>query len=62
MEKICINGLEKLNIINNILDFHSKKREMILHYFRDGDLVDTVSCPTLLPEDYMELTKQKTLL
>lgn len=36
--------------------------KMTLHYVRDGDIVDTPTCPTLLPEDYMELTKQKTLL
>ncbi len=36
--------------------------QMTLHYVRDGDVVDTPTCPTLLPEDYMELTKQKTLL
>ncbi len=35
--------------------------KMKLHYFRDGDVVDTATCPTLLPENDMELTKQKAL-
>jgi hypothetical protein len=34
---------------------------MRLRYFRSRDVVDTVACPILLPEDDMELTKQKTL-
>lgn len=32
--------------------------KMKLHYFRDGDVIDTATCPTLLPENDMELTKQ----
>lgn len=32
--------------------------KMRLQYFRDGDVIDTATCPTLLPEDYMELTRQ----
>lgn len=35
--------------------------KMRLFYSRDGDVVDTTTCPTLLPSDWMELTKQKTL-
>lgn len=35
--------------------------KMRLFYSRDGDVVDTATCPTLLPEDWMELTKQKAL-
>lgn len=35
--------------------------KMRLFYSREGDVVDTATCPTLLPEDWMELTKQKTL-
>lgn len=42
-----------------IVDFDSKK--MKFHYFRDGDVVDTATCRILLPENDMELTKQKSL-
>jgi hypothetical protein len=35
--------------------------KMRLFYSRDGDVIDTTTCPTLLPEDWTELTKQKTL-
>lgn len=35
--------------------------KMRLFYSREGNVVDTTTCPTLLPEDWMELTKQKTL-
>lgn len=60
MEKIYINGSEKLNIINeSYCRFDSKK--MKLHYFMDADVVDTATCPTFLPENDMELTKHETL-
>lgn len=32
--------------------------KMRLFYSRDGNVVDTAACPTLLPADWMELTRQ----